>query len=264
MTSRAPETIAKEIGEGINALILQSDVLRSYDDPKVATLLEGATKLQKVDARASFSMRGTLAALCGDIEGTHEFFRKALLQPNQDSTRQEYWVALLNAGLYAAASHEGSWLLEPRRHLFPALWRRIASAGQIREVWARLPQVQQTFPDLAKEDSSWLESAAAVMSEAGLTDKQLISVLDLMGEVQRAHRMMFNGQLVTHVRVMAPPDDPPYLHLPIWVDGSFALVHQMNRDLARLIVQRMPNGMFPPGVVGSFEKAPLAEVKAAA
>jgi hypothetical protein len=56
MIVRAPETITKEIGDGINALILESDVLRANDDPRLLSLMDAAVKLQKADARVKFSV----------------------------------------------------------------------------------------------------------------------------------------------------------------------------------------------------------------
>ena len=176
----------------------------------------------------------------------------------------EYWTALGNLGLYSAASEQGSWLLDPRRHFFPTIWERAASGGHLLELWDRLPGAIQLFPDLAKLDFKWLENGVAVMKESGATDKQIFSVFDVMGEVQRAHGLMFAGPLISYLKVMIPPDDPPYLHFAMRTDATFEKLHEMNRALAKTVVRKLPNGMFPPGVVGTFEKAVRAETKAAA
>ena len=264
MTAPIPKTTGEEIGEGVNALILDGDEFRRFDDPRVVTLWDEATKLQKADARLSFSLRGSMAAICGRIDDTHEYFRKALLHPDIESTRMEYWTALANLGLYSAASEQGTWLLEPKRHFFPAIWERAVSQGHVTEVSNRLAGAKQVFPDLSKSNFAWLEKAAAVMKESGTSDKQIFAVLDLMGEIQRIHGIMFAGRLATHARVMSPPDDPAYLHLSMPVLVNAGKLREMNSELSKLIVKRLPNGMFSPGLVASFYRAAPAALQAAA
>jgi hypothetical protein len=41
-------------------------------------------------------------------------------------------------------------------------------------------------------------------------------------------------------------------------------IHAMNRQLARLIVEKLPEGAFPKGIVASFAKAPPVELRAVA
>jgi hypothetical protein len=264
MTAPIPKTTGEEIGEGINALILGSDEFLRLDDPRVVALWDAATKLQKADARMSFSLRGTLAAICGRIGETHEYFGKALLHPDLESTRMEYWTALCNLGLYSAASEHGTWLLEPKRHFFPTIWERAASQGHVTEVFTRLADAKQGFSDLSNSDFAWLEKAAAVVRESGTSDKQIFAVLDLMGEIQRSHGIVFAGPVATHTRVMSPPDDPAYLHLSMPVAVNAGKLREMNSELSKLVVKRLPNGMFPPGIVASFHRAAPAELQAAA
>jgi hypothetical protein len=41
-------------------------------------------------------------------------------------------------------------------------------------------------------------------------------------------------------------------------------IHAMNRDVARLILERQPEGAFPEGMVAAFAKSRPAELLAAA
>ena len=264
MTAPVPETLAKEINDGINALILASDEFRDRADAEVVSLFDAAEKLQKVDARASFSLRGSLSAVCGDVDGVREYFRKALYQPNTESTRLEYWIALTNVGLYSEAAKEVAWLLNPRLHMFPTIWERAASSGLVLAVADLLPKARQTFPELAKADTAAIERIAQFMTERSLADAQVTELLDLMGEIQRSNRIMFAGQLISYAKVMSPPDDPPYLYVTMRVQVNHDQLHQMNRDLVRQVVQRLPGGSFPAGLVAAFQKAPAAQLRAAA
>jgi len=122
----------------------------------------------------------------------------------------------------------------------------------------------KTYPELSEVDFSALKGIALLMEARGLTDQDVISVLDLMGEIQRAHRIMFSGGLVSILKVMRPPEDPPYLYFTIQLDASVDEIHAMNRELARLVVERLPEGAFPQGMVASFAKAYPVELRAAA
>lgn len=259
-----PQTLASEVSDAINALIHQSDRFRNWDDPEVQTLVRTVEKLQKVDAREAFVRFGSLAGICGNMVDMFEYYRKALLLPGEVETKAEFLASLANAGLYGKAQEISSWLLDPRRGFFPKVWRRAVSLGKVLEVWNRLPEAKKTYPDLSEVDFSIVENAVAVMEAHGLSDEDIGSVLDLMGEIQRAHRIMFSGVLVSILKVMRPPEDPPYLYVSIPLDVSVDEIHVMNREVARLVVERLPEGAFPQGIVAAFAKAYPTELRAAA
>jgi hypothetical protein len=259
-----PQTLASETVEALNALINESDRFRDWNASEIQTLVRAIEKLQKVDAREAFVRLGALAAICGNVEGVLEYFRKALLLPGAPATKHEFWASLVNAGLYGKAQEIGSWLLDPKRGFFPKVWQLAVSSGQVLDVWNRLPDAKKTYPDLSQIDFSAIENAVAVMGTNGLSDQDIVSVLDLLGEIQRAHRIMFSGRLVSILKVIRPPEDPAYLYLTMPLDASVDEIHAMNRELARLVVERLPEGAFPQGMVAAFAKAYLTELRAAA
>ena len=261
---KVPQTLANETVEALNALINESDRFRDWNAAEIQTLVRAIEKLQKVDARQAFVRLGSLAAICGNVDGVLEYHRKALLLPGAPETKHEFWLSLGNAGLYGKTQEIGSWLLDPKRGFFPKVWQSAVSLGQVLEVWDRLPDAKKTYPDLSQVDFSAVENAVAVMGAHGLSDKAIVSVLDLMGEIQRAHRIMFSGELVSILRVMRPPEDPAYLYFAIPLDASVDEIHAMNRELAKLVVERLPEGAFPQGMVAAFAKAYLIELRAAA
>ena len=259
-----PQTIAKDIAQGINALIAESDRFRDENSPEVRLLSASIEKLQKVDARLAFISRGALAAVCGNVAEVLTCFQKAILLPEVEFTKHEFWATFGNVGLYGKASELGSWLLEPRRNFFPSSWQRAFSFGQILEVSERLPLAMKAYPELARNDYTLLNEVAAMMHSGHLNDHVLISILDLMGEIQRAHGVMFAGQDAAHAKVIAPPDDPPYLYLSMQIDADVVEIHAMNRELGRAIVERYPFGAFPEGLVAAFTKAHCQVLRAAA
>lgn len=261
---KVPQNIGPETTEALNALIAASDKFRDWNSPEIQTLVHATGKLQKADARVAFICRGSLAAICGEVDLVEEYFRKALLLPDTNSTKYEYHIALANAGLYAKAHALGAWLLEPRRGFFPTMWERAISMGQIRAVCKHVADAQRMYPELLDTSFDVVEKADSVMKERGLTDEAIASVLDCMGVVQRAHRIMFHGQLVAALKIMRPPEDPPYLYLSMALDTDVTEVRRMNRELATAVIEQLPNGIFPPGVVAAFSRGHLTELKAAA
>lgn len=259
-----PKTLSSEALEGFNALIEESDKFRDWNSPEIQVLVQTAESLQKAEAREAFVWLGSLAAICGDIDNLYEYFRKALLHPDQPATKAEYWSALANAALYKKAHEIGRWLLEPKRGFFPSIWERAVSAGYILEVSNRLADATRTYPELSSADVSALESAATLMSQRGLCDDDVVSILDLMGRIQREHRIMFSGKLVSTLKVMRPPEDPPYLYITIQLRAGVDEIHGMNRKLARLVVQELTGGAYPQGIVASFVKSHSIELRAAA
>jgi len=259
-----PQTLATEAVDALNALIEESDRFRDWNAPEIQTLVRTLEKLQKVDAREAFIRFGAIAAICGNVDGVFEYYKKALLLPGAPETKHEFWVSLANVGLYSKAQEIGSWLLEPKRGFFQKVWERAVAMGHVLDVWNRLSDAKKTYPDLSQVDFSTVENAAALMEARGLSDQDIVSVLDLMGEIQRAHRIMFSGRLVSILRVMRPPDDPAYLYFAIPLEVSVSEIHAMNRELARLVVERLSDGAFPQGMVASFTKAYRIELLAAA
>lgn len=259
-----PQTVTNEITDAINALIEESDRFRNWNDAEVQTLVRTIEKLQKVDARKAFVDFGCLAAICGDVESVFTYYGKALRLPGESETKHEFWTSMANAGLYSKAQEIGSWLLDPKRGFFPKIWQRAVTLGQVLEVWNRLPDAKRTYQDLSEIDFSTVENAAALMGAHRLSDQDIISVLDLMGEIQRTHGIMFSGELITTLRVVRPAEDSPYLYITMQLDTSVGEIHAMNRELARLVVERLQEGEFPRGMVASFVKACPVELLAAA
>lgn len=259
-----PQTIAIETADALNALLRESEKFRNWNDSEVQSLVRMIEKLQKVDARVAFVRFGALAAICGNVNDVFAYYDKALRLPDELETKHEYWTSLGNAGLYSKAQEIGSWLLDPKRGFFPKVWQHAVGLGQILEVWNRLPDAKKTYPELSRVDFASVESAAGIMAANGLSDQDIGLVYDLIGEIQRAHRIMYSGKLVSILKVMRPPEDPAYLYFTIPLNASVDEIHAMNRELARLVVERLPEGAFPQGMVASFAKAHPVEILAAA
>ena len=259
-----PQTLSSEVTDAINAFIDESDKFRDWNDAEVQTLVRTIEKLQKIDAREAFIRFGAVAAICGNVDDVFAYYDKALRLPAEAETKHEFWTSMGNAGLYVKAQEIGSWLLDPKRGFFPKVWQQAVSLGQVLEVWNRLPEAKKTYPDLSQVDFSIVENAAAVMEVHGLSDQEISSVFDLLGEIQREHRIMFAGQLGTILRVMRPPEDSAYLYFTMPLNVSVDEIHAMNRELARRIVKRLPGGVFPQGLVASFAKSYPVELLAAA
>ncbi|MBX9905932.1 MAG: hypothetical protein K2Y31_16400 [Burkholderiales bacterium] len=259
-----PQTLSSEIVDALNEIIRQSDKFRDWDEPEILNLVRSIYKLQKVDARCAFVRLGSVAAICGRVDDLQAYYAKALLHPGMEETKAEFHTSMGNAGLYSKAQEIGTWLLDPRRGFFPRIWRRAASFGQILEVSDRLVIAKKTFPELSKEDFSVIESAATVMRVRGLTDQDIGVVFDLMGEVQRKHGIMFAGFFGSVINIVRPPEDQPYIYMTIPLSESVEFVHSMNRTLTQLVVEKLPGGAFPQGLVTSFSKADTVKLRAAA
>jgi len=262
--NKVPKTLGGEVTDGINALLHETDKLRDGTAPEIQNLFERIRQLQKVDAQQAFLRFGALAAICGNVDDVFEYYRKALLLPGEPDTKHEFWVSMGNAGLYGKAQEIGTWLLDPRRGFFPKIWEQAVSIGQVLAVWNRLQEAKRTYPDLSGIDFSLVERAAAVMRERELSDEKIGAILNLMGEIQRAHRIMYAGRLASLLKVLRPPEEPPYLYFAMPLDLGVSEIHAMNRELARLVVEKAPAGTFPQGMVASFTKAQPVELRAAA
>jgi hypothetical protein len=261
---KVPQTTSNEAAEAVNALIRESDRFRDWNAVEVQVLVRTMQKLQKVNATEAFIRLGSLSAITGDVDGVRDYYKKALYLSGAAEMKREFWASLGNIGLYSEAREIGSSLLDPKKGFFSKIWRLAVSMGQVLEVWDRLPEARKIYPDLAEVDFSPVERAVAVMQGRGLTDQAIVSVLDLMGETQRAHRIMFSGTLVSNLKVMCPPEDPAYLYLTMPLGASIDEVHAMNRELTGLVVRRLPEGAFPQGIVAAFAKAHPIELRAAA
>ena len=262
--TKVPKTVADECRDALNALLAESDRFRDWNSSEIQSIVQAVERLKEADAREAYIRLGCIATICGNVDGLLESYGKALLLQEAQDTKHEFWVSLANAGLYRKAQEVGSWLLDPRRGFFPKIWQLASSRGQVLEVWGRLSDAMKTYPELSGVDFSALKGVALLMEARGLTDQDVISVLDLMGEIQRAHRVMFYGDFVSIPKEMRPPDDPPYLYFTIPLSVSVDELHAMNRELAKHVVERLPEGAFPQGMVAAFAKAEPLALRAAA
>lgn len=261
---KAPKTVGGEITEELNSLIAKSDRFRDRNSPEILELNRRIRLLQKADAREAFVCFGAVAAICGQVDEVFEYYRKALLLPGEAVTKREFWSSMTNVGLYDKAAELGTWLLEPRHGFFPQMWPLAVATGQILAVWTRLPDAMHAYPELSDVDFSAVERAAHVMKERNLTDENIATVFALMGEVQRSHKIMFADTLPSVVKVVTPPEDPPYLYFTVPIASTLEEVHAMSRELATLIVEKAPGGAFPSGIVASFTRPLPVELRAAA
>lgn len=260
---KLPQTIGQEVVEQLNELICKSDRFRDWDSREIQLLRHRIRELQKVDARDAFVSFGALAALCGRVDDVREYLRKALNLPDHESTKGEFWASFCNVGLYREAQELGAWLLDPRRGFFTKIWKECIGIGLIRTVAAFHSDAMRLYgEELAHCDFSLLKQAVAVMQERDLHDGDVGAALELAGEVQRAHKIMFAGELAAAVKAIRPPEDLPYLYFPVQLDAPIEEIHTMNRELARLIAEKM--GAYPSGLVVSFAKALPVEMRAAA
>jgi hypothetical protein len=255
MTAPTPETLARDITDGINRLLQQSDEFRSIDSPQVLALLEQIEKFSDIDPAEALVRRAAISAICGRAEDLPSLYARALDLSAGGDVRHEFWVNFCNVADYRRAAEVGAWLLDPKNGFFPSVWKQALALGQIRLVASHLMKAQNMFrTKLADEDFSVLGQATKAMQSHALTDQAVIDVLDIAGQIQRAHGIMYSG-IGPSLNVMAPPDEPAYLSVHIPVDVQTTKVHQMNRDLGRAIVERLPARKFPEGLVVSFRQA---------
>lgn len=258
-----PQTIGKEVTDALNDLLKQSERFHDWDSPEVHSLRDRIRVLQKVDAREAFLLFGTLAGICGRPADVLEYLRKALYLPDHEQTKHEFWGALANVGLYREAQELGTWLIDPKRGFFPKIWQRAVALGQILATRSRLAEAKRLYAeDLSRCDFSLLEQAAKVMTDHGLRDEDIGSVMNLAGEIQRTHGIMFSGKFVSIIEVLRPPEDPPYLYIAVPLDAGVPEIHVMTRELAKLVAQKI--GAFPQGLVVRFTKFHPIELRAAA
>ena len=258
MKKPAPQTTTIAIQTAIAALIKVSDRFRDWNSDQIIALRDEIEKLHKVDAPTAFNQIGSLAAICGRPDDLAEFYRKARLHPDKLGTNENFWYAFSNAGRYMEAHSVGSQLLHPRHGYFPQIWRRAASRGHLQEVVKLWPVAKKTYRDLDDDDLAPLQREAAFMTTVGLTDQDVLRVLELMGEVQREHRIMFGGHYPLCFQLHdADSEGPAYLFGKMEIDAEVTEVQAMNRRLAKLVVERL--GAFPDGLVLAFRKKLQAE-----
>ena len=253
-----PETIAKAVSESILALFNESDRFHDWDSPEITAIRDEITKLQKVDAQAAFKNFGSVAALCGRKEDLRQFFRKSCLLPDRRSNEFSFWLNFANAGEYAEAREIGSKLLQPKLGFFPRLWEKAVARGQIREVVDLWPVAKRTFLDLDDKDLDPVRKIDEVLRTWGITDADLIAILEILGAVQQSHRIMFSGARPLNFDVMeGDPDGPAYVYATMFIDAPIEEVQIMNRKVANAVAEKL--GAFPSGLVMAFRKARARE-----
>ena len=79
--TRAPQTIASEVAAGLNALMRKTDRFRDWSDPEVQAVVREAEKLKKAEPREAYVLLGGIAAICGLVDETFDYYAKAFSQP---------------------------------------------------------------------------------------------------------------------------------------------------------------------------------------
>lgn len=145
--------------------------------------------LFKADARAAWEALGAWYQLAGDCEGMEDAFRKSLALGDSGSNHINLVVNRLNLGMFSAAQEACAELqnLAPDHieaaHLAAFRCGALKNAAQFAER-AKAMQIKWDDSSAAK-----LTIAIQMLKNAGVSEAQISSHLDLAGEVLRRHHI---------------------------------------------------------------------------
>lgn len=146
-------------------------------------------RLFQIDACVAWELTGTCSQLTGDRDDMERAFANSVALGDSGTNRLNWMVNRLNLGMFSAAQELYSAIGSPENGRFGYVLLDGFKTGAITQAARfaeRAREMHIPWDEISTED---LTQAHAMLQEAGVTDDQIASQLDVAGEVLHRHRI---------------------------------------------------------------------------
>lgn len=194
MIPAAPQTISVELMDKICDLQVVSNCFLDKNEFKIARLLADIRKLATVDAYAAHIAYGAVHQLCGDVEQMRDHFKNAAKIGNVLIAEGQSTIGEINVGFASVAQELYRRSADPTGGYFTKTYHLAKCCGAFQMVRAFTERAKEMKIDLADINTDENERVATLLAEAGVSDADVATMLDLAGEVLREERIFPTGE----------------------------------------------------------------------
>jgi hypothetical protein len=185
---------ADDVVTRINLLLATVTHYLPAQDPIIAELIGDARKSIPVNAAAAHSAWACACQLAGDVEEAVYHIDNALkLESGNEFLLANQTSILVNLGFMSKAQVAYARAAAPERGQMTHVWNMGYVCGAFQSMREILKKAEAMKIDVGGLDIDTAIRAASLMDQLGVRDSDVAKILDVVGEVLRAHRLFYLG-----------------------------------------------------------------------
>lgn len=239
MPAPLPATIASQLNDKINTVLLSAKRYLDENDFTIRSLLAETKKLAKANAYESHLAIAKIYHVCGNVEKVLHHFGNAERLRNNIQGHDSAATCMVNLGLFSKAQQQFAIVGNPKAGYFRQEFSLGLCCGAFNQLRTYIEQAQTMSLDFSGIPTEIVLRAQAVLAEGGITDTEVAAFLDLAGEVMREERLFFEGEAPDIVIDDGPFDNPHCVYLTFKVNCSGAEAARLSSVLFDKIAQRV-------------------------
>lgn len=191
MTRAMPQTIAHGLRERLGEFLAKQTRYADVESFDIKWFLREAAKLANADACSGSVAKAEIYHVCGDFKQALYWLENAeRFRPEWQIDRARL-IVHANLGFFSQAARWFREVAEPESVIFQPLFSLGLTVCSFDHMIAGASTAEGAQMELDKSALRVAEKGAAVLARNGVTESDLLSVVDVAGEVLRRHRLFW-------------------------------------------------------------------------
>ena len=259
----SPATITKELWDHVNRLIVGVTEYTGLT-MEMRQVLKRIETLKNADPGQAFFLQAGVYQLTGDVDSMFEALRKARALVGPVEYAIHSIPPLLNTGFYTLAQNEARVASNPINGHFSAEINHAYVAGLFSTLSTYLDAADKLKLSIDECVRDKITQANAIAQHYELSEETIAGVLNEVGEVLRANRLIYFGEpSLTLWGFDKFEDVEPHISFDFQINRDVASIASLRDQLATRIATS-DLGRYPDGVVVRFSAIHRARELAAA
>lgn len=247
-------TTAPELWEQVNRLAVSTTEYTGLT-MEMRQLLRRIDALKNADAGQAFLLQATVFQLVGNLDEMLDALRKARALVGPLEFAKCSVATYLNAGLYSQAQKEARISSNPINGAFSASIKHALMSGLFKTLTNYLEVADKLKLDVDEATRDQIAQANAIAEHYDLSEEIIAALLNEVGEVFRANRMIYFGEPTLTIWGFDKFEDvEPHISFDYLIDRDASNVANMREQLATQIAESAL-GCYPDGLVVRFSPA---------
>lgn len=240
----APQTIAKQIDDLLEPIVLKRGHMLQKDTGEWTGLLDLCNQLQKVDVVAASYRKSQLHHLAGDLDGAEYWAQNVIKNGSEIDGIETLCTANANLGYVSRASVHFENLLRVQNGRVNASLALTIACGSFAAASTAAQRLLKAGGRVEREDIIMIADASRnALDSLGVPEGHLRAMMDQAGELLRSRRLLWLNE---SPQVLSSKNgDAPFVALNYRLDVSPAEAAEMTWELAERLVSLdlMPNSV---------------------
>lgn len=243
MVAVAPETIAKDLIQRVNSLILQGDYL-DLDSFVIKSLLREVDKLMKFDVKSAHIVKAAIYQVCFDEEKMRDHLRIASANASSSdiSVSVDCAVGLSNFG-YHSEGQDCFVKFDDPNYLSVIAMEKTFEVGyqtfSLEHLQSLIVKAKKLNLKLIEKDVVLTSKAVAILRENNISDKLLSQYADIAGDVMRENKLMPQDRAPNfEIADQESGWFPPTIFITFKVNADHATAAELYKELTKRLIEK--------------------------